>query len=40
MPPTNYGNISPDIEETMLLAAIKRSLENAPKSEEDPEQII
>jgi len=40
MPPTNYGNGSPDIEETMLLAAIRRSMEDEPKSIQDQEKII
>ena len=40
MPLKTLGNHSPDIEETMLLAAMRRSLEDDPKSIEDPEQII
>jgi len=40
MPPTNYGNQSPDVEETMMIAAIKRSMEYKPKSTEEKEQFI
>ena len=40
MPPTYYGNLSPDIEQRMILAAIQSSMEDKPKSSEEKEQII
>jgi len=40
MPPTNHADTSPDIDEIIMLAALQRSMEDAPKSIDHQEQYF